>query len=101
MQLGGAPDPSVDELARKLSRRNALVRVPPQPTAKLRQGVVTRVNYGAHQVDLKLGASDKVIEGVTFMPPYRPLVGHTCWVIVNGPDLLVLGQHLASTVTDL
>lgn len=94
-------DPSVDMLARRLVRPvDAHVRVPVQPPAYLRQGVITHVNTGASQVHLQLGGSDVVIPNVTYIqhysPVHQPQVNHTCWVWVNGKQLLVAGQHIAS-----
>lgn len=74
------------------------------PTAELRQGVITAVDVAAARVDLALGGDTTAIPLVAHLSNYRPTVGDTCWVLVNGPDMLALdragafGPSVVSTV---
>jgi len=86
--------PSVDTLARALSRRNAEIRVPPTPTLVRVQATVTAVSTGSHTCSVTFGASTVVVPGVKYMPHYVPSVGDICWVDLNGGDPLVIGQHV-------
>lgn len=65
------------------------------PTAELRQGVITAVDTVNQRVDVALGGDTTSIPGVVHLDAYLPVVGDTCYVLVNGPDLLVLDRHSA------
>lgn len=82
-----------DRTARAITgRSDEAVRA---PTAELRQGVVQAVNVPAARVDVTLGGDSTSIPGVAHLSNYRPTVNDTCWVLVNGPDLLVLDRTAA------
>lgn len=65
------------------------------PTAELRQGQVTAVDSVNQRVSITLGGGTQVITGVVHLDAYLPTVNDTCYVLVNGPDLLVLDRHSA------
>lgn len=92
-------DPSIDQLARSLTRRDALMRVPPQPQLSLRQATITGGVSGSNSIcNVLLAGASTAITGVKFLQSYgpslTPAAGHTCWVCVNGSDLLVLGKQV-------
>lgn len=62
------------------------------PTLERRQGVVVAVNNTAQTVDVQLGGDSTTIPGVATLSNYRATVGDTCWVDVNGPDLLAIDR---------
>lgn len=62
------------------------------PTLELRQGVVTATDLANARCTVILGGGDTAIPTVAFLSNYKPTVGDTCWVLVNGPDLLALDR---------
>lgn len=65
------------------------------PTLELRQGLVVAVDGVNQRVDITLGGGTEVITGVVHLDAYLPAVNDVCYVLVNGPDLLVLDRHSA------
>ncbi len=61
-------------------------------TLERRQGTIVAVDVPNARVDLTLGGDSIVIPGVAHVSNYRPQIGDTCWVDVNGPDLLALDR---------
>lgn len=58
-----------------------------------RQGVVVAVNNSAQTVDVQLGGdTSTTIPGVATLSNYRAKVGDTCWVDINGPDMLAIDR---------
>lgn len=62
------------------------------PQVELRQGVITAVDVPGARVDVNLGGDTTTIPGVAHLSNYRAKVNDTCWVLVNGPDLLVMDR---------
>lgn len=62
------------------------------PPAELRQGIITAVDAPNARVDVQIGGNSAVIPGVAHLSNYLPAVNDTCWVMVNGPDLVVLDR---------
>lgn len=62
------------------------------PVAELRQGVITAVDNGTGRCDVALGGDTTSIPAVSRLANYRPLVGDTCYALVNGPDVIVLDR---------
>jgi hypothetical protein len=58
-----------------------------------RQAVIQSVQSSS--VTIRLGGSTTDIAGVKCLGSYSPLAGETVWVLVDGPDLLVLGSLVA------
>lgn len=80
-----------DRLARAI-RGEQPVR---SPTLELRQGQISAVDSANQRVSITLGGGSTVIPSVSHLASYLPLVGDTCWVLVNGPDLFVLDRRSA------
>lgn len=59
---------------------------------ELRQGLVTDVDVPNGRLTCTLGGDDTPIPFVKHLSNYRPKVNDSCWVLVNGPDLLVLDR---------
>lgn len=89
-------DSSVDRFVQNLTRRDAQMRVPPQPTVTMRQAVITDVDTVHTTCSLKLSGGTKELPDITYLPHYTPTIGDTCWVLINGNDPLVFGQHISS-----
>lgn len=62
------------------------------PTLERRQGKIVAVDVVNSKIDVTLGGNSVVIPGVAHVSNYRPAVGDTVWVDVNGPDLLALDR---------
>jgi len=62
------------------------------PSPELRQGMVTAVDVPNGRLTCTLGGDDTPIPFVKHLSNYRPQVDDSCWVLVNGPDLLVLDR---------
>jgi hypothetical protein len=94
---------SVTKLARNIisKGRDVVTRVPPQPVVTFRQGQVVSVGDALlPNADITLGGSTTVIPSVTVLQAYSPdnppAAGHYIWAVVNGPDVVILGQHIAT-----
>lgn len=55
-----------------------------------RQGVV--VSIQGSSATIRLGGSTTNVAGIRHLGSYTPVVGHTVWVLVDGPDMLILGS---------
>ena len=64
--------------------------LPKSASLDLRYGVVDAVGTGT--VDVKIGGSDVVVEGLRHMDDYSPTVADTVALLVTGRDVLVLGK---------
>lgn len=82
------PSPNVDGTARSILGEDQSRT----PTLELRQGVITAVNLATARCSVILGGGDVTIPNVAYLSNYKPTVGDTCWVLVNGPDLLALDR---------
>jgi hypothetical protein len=92
-------DSTIDELARRLARRDTQVRVPRQFPVFSRQAVITSVDHGGFNCNILLAGSLVEIPTVSYIqaysPAHLPQVDHTCIVHVNGHDIQVMGQHIS------
>lgn len=61
-------------------------------TPELRQGTVKAVDVPNGRLTCTLGDAEEEIPFVKHLSNYRPKVDDSCWVLVNGPDLLVLDR---------
>jgi hypothetical protein len=66
----------------------------------LRKGKVISSSAGPPPtIELQLGGATNedgtpaTIKGVSYLSSYAPGIGHIVWVLVNGPDMLVLGHQ--------
>jgi hypothetical protein len=68
------------------------------PVLTLRMGEVKDVNGILGMVDITLGGAsgDELIPGVRHLSNYRPQIDDACWVLVSGPDLLVIDRTSVS-----
>ena len=64
------------------------------PVLTLRQGTVFAVNILDGTVDITLGGAsgDELIPAVKHLSNYRPQKNDPIWVLVSGPDLLVIDR---------
>jgi hypothetical protein len=70
-----------------------------------RQGIINKVGVGADKGTVEIylsGDTDVPLGSIRYSRGYQPVVGETCWVVKNGPDLWVLGslEGLSTSVTD-
>jgi hypothetical protein len=70
-----------------------------------RQGIINKVGVGADKGTVEIylsGDTDVPLGGIRYSRGYQPVVGETCWVVKNGPDLWVLGslETLSTPVGD-
>lgn len=82
--------------AAEILGQRGTARDPVPAPLRMRQGVVTAAS-GSDVADgvctVTLGGDTTTpIVGVACLDSYRPMVGDTVWVIVNGTDLLVVGR---------
>lgn len=68
------------------------------PVLTLRMGEIKAVDGIKGMVDLTLGGAsgDELIPGVRHLSNYRPQIDDPCWVLVSGPDLLVIDRTSVS-----
>lgn len=87
------------ELARRWARKDTQVRVPFCPPLIGRQAIITGVDHNAHHCSLQLPGSLVELPVASYIqaygPSHLPQIGHTCWVHLNGKDLVVMGQHIS------
>jgi len=91
-------DPSVGRLTRALMARGreVVTRVPPQPTATLRQVTINSWSSQGLSANIQLGSN--AVAGVSAMEHYTvPVAGDTAWAIVNGNDIVLVGKHRIAT----
>lgn len=93
-------DPTIDELARLLARRDMQVRVPRQFPVMSTHGTISYADHGAKTCSLTLAGSLVEIPTVSYIqaysPAHLPQSGHTCWVhIPNNGDIVIMGQHIS------
>lgn len=70
-------------------RELSLQLAPDDPQSlRRRQAVVASVQTGS--VTITLGGVS--VAGVKYLGSYSPAIGDTCWVLVDGPDLLIVGR---------
>lgn len=83
--IAGA-DPDRDTRAEKVDRAVQ------GPDLLLRQGVILAVDVPAGRCTVSIGGDPTPVPTVKHMSNYRPKVGDSCWILVNGYDLLVLDR---------
>lgn len=83
------PDPATSDTAAALTDPNGTVD---SPTLELRQAQITAVNYATATCSVAIGGDSTSVPNVHYLSNYKPTVGDTCWVLVNGPDLLALDR---------
>lgn len=80
-------DPDRDARARQVDRNVS------GPELLLRQGKVMAVDVPNGRCTVAIGGdTDNPVPGVKHMSNYRPKVNDSCWILVNGYDLLVLDR---------
>lgn len=85
------PSPELEKTAAALVDNGGAVQ---QAGLELRQCVITAVNLAAATCSVAIGGDDAAdaVPNVHYLSNYKPTVGDTCWVLVNGPDLLALDR---------
>lgn len=85
------PSPALDQTAAAMTDGGSTVT---SPTLELRQCVVTAVDLAAATCSVAIGGDDAsaAVPNVHYLSNYKPTVGDTCWVLVNGPDLLAMDR---------
>lgn len=62
------------------------------PNLELRQAIITAVNLAAATCSVAIGGDSTSVPNVHYLSNYKPTVNDTCWVLVNGPDILALDR---------
>lgn len=92
-------DSSIDELARRLARRDTQVRVPVQRRILERHAVITAVDHSAGHCGLQMAGSLVELSSIPYVqaynPSHLPRVGHTVVVHCSGPNVRIIGQHVS------
>lgn len=84
--IAGA-DPDRDARATQVDRNVS------GPDLLLRQGKIMAVDVPAGRCTVAIGGdTDNPVPGVKHMSNYRPKVNDSCWILVNGYDMLVLDR---------
>jgi hypothetical protein len=85
------PSPELEKTAAALVDNGGAVQ---SNALELRQSVITAVNLAAATCSVAIGGDDAAdaVPNVHYLSNYKPTVGDTCWVLVNGPDLLALDR---------
>lgn len=83
------PSPEVEKTAAALTDGGATTS---SPTLELRQAVITAVNLAAATCSVAIGGDATSVPNVHYLSNYKPTVNDTCWVLVNGPDILALDR---------
>lgn len=60
------------------------------PKLSLRLGEITAVNVEKQRVDITVGGAEIPVPLVPYVSNMRPTIGQVCWLLINGPDMLVL-----------
>lgn len=67
----------------------------PEVSARMMKGIVTAVDFTSNPPVLSMqlgGDTTTTITAVRFLDSYSPVVGDTCIILKQGPDVLALGQ---------
>lgn len=83
------PSPEIEKTAAALADSGGQVDA---PKLELRQAVITAVNLAAATCSVAIGGDPTSVPNVHYLSNYKPTLGDTCWVLVNGPDLLALDR---------
>lgn len=83
------PSPEVEKTAAALTDGGATTS---SPNLELRQAVITAVNLAAATCSVAIGGDATSVPNVHYLSNYKPTVADTCWVLVNGPDILALDR---------
>lgn len=83
------PSPELEKTAAAVADSGGQVDA---PKLELRQAVITAVNLAAATCSVAIGGDSTSVPNVHYLSNYKPTTGDTCWILVNGPDLLALDR---------